>query len=287
MRLHGIMQHFLRPQAAPRQGPGLGRAALAAALALLLAAPGVARAECSGDDGDSDSGAASGDDDDDDQPACEEVSGVVGHSVCRRFGSWDASRRPPLRVTVGTSMRQVALGSTAFSGAAPHDMPASYRVVTDPADDLARGATLDVEVAVALGRHLYAGLAGSGGVLAAPPTSKTTVGELDVSSGPLTYLSGSAVLGAALELGDYRLLGELGAGVQAIGIAVDTSQGECEASDTRFDADLLLEPRLVAARWLTPWISAGAGVSTNLLGRRAMSLGLFVGGHLRAFDAGR
>lgn len=268
------------------------RAALAVALLALLAllgAPLEARAECGdgGDSGGGDSG-GDGDSDSDSEPACEEVSPVVGHAICRRFGSWDASRRPAIRVSGGASIIRVPVSSMSFSGTAEHtDAAMAYAVTGEPGS--ATGGAFDLQVTAALGRHLYAGVEGSiGGLDTGPMAAPTTsAAGLAVDASSLVYLAGAAVAGAAVSFGDYQLRGEVGIGVRAVGLSVETRYAvdgeDCVLGETLFDTAALIRPRLSAQRWVTPWVSVGASAGTNLASRGETSVGLFVGGHLRAF----
>jgi hypothetical protein len=263
-------------------------AAWVATLALALAsAPASAGAsECGGDGGsdsssDSSDSSASGDDGDS-EPACEEISPVVGHALCRRFGDWDAGGRPPLRVMAGASILRVPIGSMSFAGSAGHtDLPMYYAVVSDRDD--ATGGAFDLQVTTGLGQHLYAGVEGSLGALETGPMQSSAGGELGVEARSLVYASGAAIAGAAISAGDFQLRGELGVGVRAVGLAVETSHDDCVLSETIYDTSLLVRPRLAAQRWITPWVSMGASVGTNLMQRGETSVGLFLGGHLRAF----
>ena len=262
---------------------------LAVALASLVIAPQAADAQCGGDGGSSGSGSGgSGGGDSDSEPACEEVSPVVGHAVCTRFGRWDAGRRPAIRFAGGASLIRIPVGDLALSGAAAHaDAPSmSYAVVGS--DRSATGGAFDLGVTAALGRHLYVGIDGSIGALESGPMSvSSATAELGVETRSLVYLAGAAVAGAQVDLGALQLRGEVGVGVRAVGATVETNHADCVLSDTHYDAAPLIRPRLSAQRWVTPWVSVGASAGTNLARRGETSFGLFVGGHLRAFDAGR
>lgn len=256
-------------------------------LALAIAALGTARtarAECGGDSGDSGSSSSSGSDSGDAEPACEEVSPVVGRAICRRFGSWDASRRPAIRVAGGASILRIPVGSMSFAGSAEHsDAPAmSYAVSGEEA--AATGGAFDLQITAGLGRHLYAGIEGSiGGLSTGSMASPTTAESLLVSTRSLVYMAAAGVAGAAVSLGDYQLRGEVGVGVRAVSLSVETRHDECVLSSSLTDAAPLVRPRLSAQRWVSPWLSIGASAATNLAARGETSLGLFVGGHLRAF----
>lgn len=267
------------------------RAAAATALALLVLAGNrqAAASPCGDDSGDSSTSSSSSDGDDDDEPACEEVSEVVGHAMCRRFGDWDAGGRPAIRFSAGTSFHRLPVSALSFSGSAEHaDAPMmSYRVIGEQGE-LASGGSLDLQVTAGLGRHLYAGIEGSFGALATSRlASPISSAGLAVEPGSLIYLSGSALAGAAVSAGDFRVRGELGVGIRAVGLTVETRHDDCVASSTSYSSAALVRPRLAAERWLSPWISAGASVATNLLQRGETSVGVFIGGHLRAFDAAR
>src|SRR5690606_14998571 len=195
-----------------------------------------------------------------------------------------------IRVSAGASFHRLPVSAMSFSGAANHpESPGmTYQLVGVPGDERASGGSIDLQVTTPLGRHLYAGIEGSVGALTtARLDARATSAPLVVEPGSLFYLSGSAVAGAALSAGDFRLRGEIGAGVRAVGLTVETRHEDCVAASTSYDSAFLVRPRLAAERWMTPWVSAGASVGTNLLERGETSVGFFVAGHLRAFDGGR
>jgi hypothetical protein len=259
-----------------------------AVAAVWVAGSSDARAQCGGDSGsvDSSSSTNSSSDSSDSEPACEEVSPVVGHAICGRFGSWDARRRPAVRVIAGASMLRIPVGSMAFAGDAGHsDVPMSYAVTGERAA-AATGGAFDLQVAASVGPHLYVGLEGSvGGLDSGPMSASASTADLGVTTESLVYLAGAAIAGAAVSLGANQIRGELGVGIRAVGLTVETRHADCVLGDTRYDTALLLRPRLAAQRWITPWVSVGASVGSNLARRGETSVGLFVGGHLRAFDA--
>jgi hypothetical protein len=266
--------------------------AIAIAIWLLASSPPAEAGASVCDDSDSDtsSTSSSDDDDDDDEPACEEISDVVGYSMCRRFGSWDAGGRPSIRVSAGTSFHRLPVSALSFRGSAnhPESTAMSYHLIGAPGDERASGGSFDLQLTTLLGRHLYAGLEGSVGALTTTRLdSPTSSAPLIVEPGSLFYLSGSALAGAAVSAGGFRLRGEVGVGVRAVGLTVETRHDDCVASSTSYDSAFLVRPRVAAERWMTPWVSAGASVGTNLLERGETSVGLFLAGHLRAFDGGR
>ena len=52
-----------------------------------------------------------------------------------------------------------------------------------------------------------------------------------------------------------------------------------------WNQDLLLEPRVGIEKWLSPWLSAGVMVGSDVLRDRDLSVTLGITGHSSAFDS--
>jgi hypothetical protein len=103
----------------------------------------------------------------------------------------------------------------------------------------------------------------------------------------MMYLATGLVAGVRLPMGDLALHAEAMGGVRVVTLTVASYHGDCETQTVVSDIEPLLETRVGASAWLSPWISLGAMVGSNALQRGDVSAGIFLDGHLRAFDGGR
>ncbi len=261
-------------------------------LLVIVTGPQV-RAECGGDNGGSSGGGGGDGGGSDGASVCDDVSSVVGHSRCTRFGRWDASHHRPFRLRIGTSLVRLGNGPTRFTGTAKHPgMPAvAYAVQRDGSNRALSGGSFDISVTTHLGdgvgRFLYAGIEGRLGALSSSGFRGESEADLEVMPTDLSYVSAAAILGTSVPIGPLTLRGELAAGVDAIGIKTHTQHLDCEHHTTLFETKAALRPRVSVEHWVTPWISMGASLATNVLRKNDASLGLFVGGHWQAFDGRR
>jgi hypothetical protein len=97
------------------------------------------------------------------------------------------------------------------------------------------------------------------------------------------------VLGLA-GIGGFRATGKLGAiaiegagGLRNVRYEFASSYHNCESRATIVANRGVVEARARAELWLSPWITAGATLGTNVLERDDWMAGVYLGVHSRAF----
>jgi hypothetical protein len=204
---------------------------------------------------------------------CIDRSEVVGRSRCNRFGSWwDVTHVPRVQLGLGMSVRMFDSALVRSSGdAAPR---ARLRLLEGlPADPGITALTLDIRITGRVGPLFYLGAEGSIG--------GAELDEPDLADG--VYLGGGGVAGIAVPLGGVTLRGEAVYGARVVAVSTPTGYGFHD-QDGR-DVQRFFESRLAVQTWVGPWTSIGASLGSNLLAERDVSAGVFLQGHLRAFDA--
>ena len=98
---------------------------------------------------------------------------------------------------------------------------------------------------------------------------------------------GGLVVGAEHTLAPRFTVGaELMGGLRGVTVTAESHRGACETVETQLVPRALVEGRVRADYWLTPWLTVGAYAGRDVMGAQA-SGGLTLGGHLRAFDGAR
>jgi hypothetical protein len=277
------------------------RAALALASGLVaLAASAAPAMPCGSSGGGSDSGGSSSGGSSSDsgsssssssEPACVETSAVVGRSTCpeNRYGTWRVpSLLPRFRVAFGASVHRFSLSGMSFSGTAAHETGIAYRMVGDEISSSAASAmTMDLAITGRIGRYAYVGLGSSVGHAMVDSERIEREGSLSMSASGNLYVEAGVVSGISVPMGSFAIGAEAFAGPRIVGMSIDSQHLDCESSSFAFDSEWLIETRVTAQTWLTPWLTVGGRVGSNVLQRGDMSVGVFLQGHTRAFDATR
>lgn len=243
----------------------------------------------SGDSGssDSDSGSSSSSES---APPCVDATDVNGYRTCAHYGGWGlAARLPALSFELQTWSAQVDLADVDVGGTIHHDYGPdyNYRVV---GKDLGGDALAVGVKARILGhrRGLYGGVeAGVAGVAA------DEVDQMAASDGSAMFaprvtmlFTTGAVVGVERGFGRISLGSELMAGVRGVTVSAESHRGACETIETDVAVRGVVEARVRADVWLTPWVTVGAYAGRDVFGSQSTA-GLGLGGHLRAFDGGR
>jgi hypothetical protein len=219
-------------------------------------------------------------------PACVETSLVLGRRTCSRFGTWDVSHLPRFHLAIGSTFHRISLAGSRFDGTTTHDRRYDYSLDGNQLG-VAMGGSFDLRATGMVGRHLYTGGEVSIGAigLANPPD----LGKAPLALAPRAglYVASAAVLGTVLRAGDTDLRAEVAAGGRVLGLTVDSRLGGCEAQSTAWSGQALVEPRVIVDRWLSPWLTAGVMVGSNLAVPSDLSIGVSLTGHARAYDSSR
>jgi hypothetical protein len=95
-------------------------------------------------------------------------------------------------------------------------------------------------------------------------------------------------------IGGFRAIGKRGSiaiegagGLRSVRYEFASSYHNCETQATIVANRGVVEARARAELWLSPWITAGATLGTNVLERDDWMAGLYLGVHSRAFADGR
>ncbi|MGE3455151.1 MAG: hypothetical protein AB7O24_08585 [Kofleriaceae bacterium] len=246
---------------------------------------------CSGDDSDSSSTDWS-EPASEPTPSCVETSDVHGYRECTKFGAW-ASRSgiPALTLELGTAIRQFAspLGGSRTGTIEHHGESFSYRVVDPrPPSEMRDTAVLgQLRIGMGLPRGFYLAAELELGTLtsstvSAEMTSSGLLGTPELSPSGIFVLGGAAVAGASTNLGRLNLGIEAAGGARALAYTYDSTYYACETTTSITDVAPIVEGRVRAAVWATPFISIGATAGKSLLDESWVG-GVFVGGTTRAF----
>jgi hypothetical protein len=226
--------------------------------------------------------------------ACVETSDVLGRRQCSGFGDWAIpAALPRVTIEVGTSVRTIATGRLAFSGTVDHGDQGSYRFTMRGRPSARADATvIGADLRAVAGRRWYGGAELTiGGVSADDAALAMTIdtGGTTASARPglRMYVATGAIAGVRAHLGPVTLAAEGFAGVRVIDATVASQYGTCETSATARDVGASLEVRARAELWATPWLTVGAFTGQDLRLRETRSVGLYLGGHVRAFDGSR
>jgi len=235
----------------------------------------------------SDSGGSSSSDSSTSTPPCIDTSEVVGRAHCQGFGVWDSGRTPIVLIDFGTTLHFFPMRGLHFTGTAEHDAGIAYAVRGEQAADQAGAATWDMRVALGLGRYLYAGAESRVGKLFIAPRTIATSNQLVLDPSGGMYVTSGAIAGVRGRFGDLELRAEVMGGVRIVSLQMTSHHLDCVDDSTVTGLSALVESRVGVVAWMSPWLSLGATVGANMRARGDVSAGLFLEGHLRAFDGGR
>ena len=225
-------------------------------------------------------------------PACYDSSDVVGYRRCSSYGSrWAIPEHlPALALELTSWTARIDLADVEAGGTVHHSFgdDYNYRVV---GRDLGGSALANGLKLRLVGHHrgLYLGVEGAVAHLGADRRTTqmaTSDGITAMTSSADTLVMGGAVLGIDRGYGRVSLGAELMGGARGVVVEAESDRGACQSTDTTVVGHAVVEGRVRADVWLTPWITVGAYAGKDVLDGQA-SAGLSLGGHLRAFDGGR
>jgi hypothetical protein len=202
---------------------------------------------------------------------------------------------PILAVEVGTSVRTLATGRMSFHGEVDHGDMGGYRFSMTPRDsDAVDAAAVAFDLRALGGRTLYGGAELSvGGVSTASSLDMTLTIDDPAAQAAETspelslFVSSGVFAGVRTRLGPITLSGEAFGGVRLISAHVESRYGECVTTATATDVSPAAELRARADLWVSPWFSLGAFAGQDILQPEVRALGVYFGGHVRAFDGMR
>ncbi len=282
-------------------------AGLAAACAVAAAPARADAGSCggggdSGGDGGGDSGGSSGGDSGGSYdagssssaaaPPCIDGSEVLGHRECTGFGTWAMPRwAPRVAVELGSSLRVFSLRGTRFDGRVDHGDAGGYSYLVTGGEMSGEAVASGVDLRMLFGGRAYVGMEASIGAVGGDDRTAavaSSVGATATSEVTLSVVGGGVVGGRVRLRPDaarpVTVAAEVFAGVHTLAMSVDSIYGECVTTSTSADSRLLIEPRVRAEAWLSPWFAVGAFAGADVRGDGAAVMGIYLGGHSRAFD---
>jgi hypothetical protein len=244
----------------------------------------------------SDSSADSGGGSSSSNVGCIDDTDVHGFRHCTKFGAWGKNLViPRFFIEAGMSVRSFASSLGGAHGSLSHGAESfTYRVTmptTQSHHDVAM--TTSLRIGFGLGRGLYGGLEGEIGGLVSPAAASPEMASTGTFGSPDVEQQGGMVLGLTGVAG-YRASGRRGAialegaaGIRSVRYNFESSYHNCETYTTIVSNRALIEARARAEAWLSPWLTVGVTLGSNVLDRNDWMAGLFFGAHSRAFAGSR
>ena len=209
-------------------------------------------------------------------------------SYADRFGAW---QRPPLVVGLGLSTHRLALAHRRVHGADSLGTNAPGSLSAAPLG-AAQSVSVDVDVDAFVAGPLYVGgeFQVGGGAFARDATLLDDP-HVGVAGGGV-YAGVGGVVGVALpRLDRFGARAEIYGGGALLGARFDDvdaplAQDACDGDGcpSMTISTWVLEPRLRAQAWVTPWLTVDAWGGLGALEAGDWSSGLAITAHLRSFD---
>ena len=224
---------------------------------------------------------------------CVETSEVLGRRQCGGFGEWAMPPVvPAIAIELGTSVRSFGLGHLRLGGTIDHAEHGSYTysmVGGGASEAQPMGIAGGLDLRMLGGRRIYGGVEASIGGISADEGSMQMVSNDAMPGATLEptvqlHVSGGAVVGARLPLGDFQLAAELMAGTRMVQVSLHSRYGACETTEYERFVTPVVEPRLRLDYWANPWLTLGAFAGFDVLSKDSQVFGVYLGGHSRAFD---
>jgi hypothetical protein len=204
-------------------------------------------------------------------------------------------RLPRIFIEGGTRVRSFGSGLADQTGSISHGLESfSYRVVMPTAEahrDVA--VTTNLRIGFGIPHGFYGGIEGEIGGLVAPASATAEMTSSGVFGSPNVEQQSGLVLGLAA-VGGVRVNGRYGSlaiegagGLRSVRYTFASSYHECETETTIVDNRSVVEARARAELWLSPWLTAGVAVGSNVLDQHDWMAGVYLGAHSRAFAGGR
>jgi hypothetical protein len=227
---------------------------------------------------------------------CIDSTDVHGYRHCTKFGTWGRNLRfPRMYLELGSAMRSFNSSLAGSSGSIAHGAESfTYRVVMPSADshrDLA--VTTNLRIGFGIGRGLYSGLDLEIGALVSPAAASPEMTSVGTFGSPEVRQQGG-LMGSILAVGGYRTTGRRGSialegagGLRTVQYNFESSYHNCENETTIVSNRTVIEARARAEAWLSPWLTLGVTLGSNVLDRNDWMAGVYLGAHSRAFASGR
>ena len=247
-------------------------------VALACAIPARVEAGCGGGGGGGGGGGSGG-------SGCRERSPVVGFQSCGRYGQWDTARRSPLILGAGLVLRTQPLGAGMLSGSAEHDGANHGFSMDAGALPSLHLAGFSIRPGVLIARRLYLG-GELETTLGATPGGTRRQGDQVLTPTSVISVGALAVAGlwTPLAAGRLRLRAEVALGGRAVSINFRSVLGDCDGAGSVMASQWVVEPRLGAEYFVSPWTSIGIEGGMNVLNPGQVTAAVSLRWHPRAFD---
>lgn len=181
-----------------------------------------------------------------------------------------------------------SISDEGFDGQAEHQEVHNYHYPSqsEPAGSAAQMGAGGVEFQLGgiVGKHLLIGLYGSMEVGSSNAPDRTIKG-LSVRPNQIVQFKTGGQLGVSIPVGGWLLRGDAMVGLRATSLGMETQIGDCIQQSMAWDLDLMVEPRVGIEKWLSPWLSAGVMVGSDIRRDRDMTVVVGFTGHTSAFDS--
>jgi hypothetical protein len=230
------------------------------------------------------------------QSACTDDTDVVGYRRCTRFGAWARWRAPLAFLEVGTAVRTFASPLGESTGTVSHDAETfTYRAIgtpsraPDPSSSSSDSAVLlTIRGGIGLSHGFYvAAETELGGLVRnsshVEMTSTGTFGAPTIEATGGSVIGGLVIAGVRGEVGSGSLGVEVAAGGRSIMYTYESHYLACRTGDSKYASSPVLEARVRATHWVSPFVNVGATAGASVIDRSSWVLGLHVGLVSRAY----
>jgi hypothetical protein len=223
------------------------------------------------------------------EPACVDTTDIHGYRNCTGYGTWRATSAA-VAFELGFVSSMIDLSGIEAEGDIEHSDGTrySYRVVDDDlGGERAAAAGLSLRL-LFHGRRFYGGLESAFAVVGADEHHMEPMTRVVLEPRVTMATTNGAVFGAKVMSGSLPVSAsaEMLGGVRTVSVTAESEHGACITQDTTVHASAVLEARVRADYWLTPRVSLGGWMGTDLISE-APSAGIVISSHLRAFDGAR
>ena len=227
---------------------------------------------------------------------CAEVSTIIGYERCARFATrWGLpSWVPSLSLDLGLQMHRFSADRIDARSTVTHaGMPYSYRLTSVPeVDSTVVANALGLRMSATVRGKYYVGAEEELGALTRSPriaveplATSGMVPAMSTSAG--LYMGARGLVGVQGSVDRVTLAGELDVGIRMIVFDTRSRVGADLQTDSILQTQPVLEGRVRASYWLSPWITVGATFGTSLVQRGDVAIGVDVAAHSRTFSGRR
>ncbi len=269
--------------------PSLALLLLLGASTPVLASPcgGGSSSGSSGGSSGSSSGGSSGGSSSSSSSGCTDATSIIGRTECSRFGTWDRQLFGPMRWSMAFTGGTSSVSGMHLAGEVTHDQVHDYHLPTAPnvrntPERFGMGG-FEIEGTAFVTDKLHLGLH-TGFALGAGDGASSQVGELTLRSKSVVQLSTAGVIGLSIPLGSWQVRSDTLIGLRSTNVSIESQQGSCIQQVMAWNNQLMLEPRVGIDKWISPWLSAGIMVGSDLMQADDLTIAIGITGHTTPRD---